>query len=712
MERRENSLKSAAKKKEALRVKLKQEVYQQQRSGGGGGGIGGGPCTTPSPTWKFAIDDDNDVKGSSSSSIISSNTSTADHISARKLGADLWELNQITFGQRMGKGNGFKQQQQLHHHKEKIEPPHQLRNHGHGVNPASNQLHQEPERPSNLRRLVESTLMKHCRSTTGNASALPPLSPMSFSSSMEVTTYNPAITTPSSSVAPRGKDGASGYSLKTSTELLKVLNRIWSLEEQHTVNTSIVKSLKLELEQARSRIRELVRVRQADRREVDELVKQVTEEKLVRKNKEQGRIKNAVQSVRDELEAERKLRKRSESLHRKLARELTEVKSSLSTALKDLQRERNVQVLLEQLCDEFAKGIGDYDQEVRTLKKKLEKDDSDNDLSDKNDDSEDANDRLILHVSEAWLDERMQMKLADSQSDFAQRNTIVEKLSSEIQTFLQAKNSGSVKNDIHLPKNMVKENRLRRLSQDSVHLPVSAPKDVSCEEVDSASSDSQCFEINNSKCGKAINSRETLEENLVEKRKSNLTKKKLVTHERTYSHNQYNMKEFEEQMGWASSCNGNNNREHDDDKVGNGETSPVEISISQNFEISEVTRTPVNSHERKGKRNETQGLNTNAALNSLIRNKILLSDARNVRPENHGKEEVEDSYSYPVWRGHASPVQPWVTRLDSPDMGITESSSKWASNNVKESTLKARLLEARLEGQHSRLKGSKAQNLS
>ncbi|XP_026440752.1 uncharacterized protein At5g41620-like isoform X1 [Papaver somniferum] len=702
MERRENSLKSAAKKEEALRVKLKQEVYQQQqRSGGCGGGGGGGPCTTPSPTWKFAIDDDNDVKGSSSNSIISSNTSTADHISARKLGADLWESNQITFGQRMGKGNGFKQ---LHHHKEKIEPPHQLRNHGHDVNPASNQLHQEPESPSNLRRLVESTLMKHRRSTTGNASAIPPLSPMSCSSSMEVTTYNAGVITPSSSVVLRGKDGVSGYPLKTSTELLKVLNRIWSLEEQHTVNTSIVKSLKLELEQARSRIRELVRVRQADRREVDELVKQITEDKLVRKNKEQGRIRNAVQSVRDELEAERKLRKRSESLHRKLARELSEVKSSLSTALKDLQREGNVQVLLEQLCDEFAKGIGDYDQEVRTLKKKLEKDDSDNELADNND-SEDANDRLILHVSEAWLDERMQMKLADSGSDLAQRNTIVEKLSSEIQTFLQAKNSGSVKNDIHLPKNMVKVNRLCRLSQDSVHLPASAPKDVSYEEEDSASSGSQCFEINNSKCGKAINSRETLEENLVEKRKSNLTKKKLVTHERTYSHNQYNMQEFEEQMGWASSCNGNNNGEHDG-KVGNGETSPVEISISQNFEISEVTPTPDNSHERKGKRSETQGSNSNAALNSLIRNKILLSDARNVRPEE------EDAYSYPVWRGHASPVQPWVTRLDSPDMGITESSSKWASNNVKESTLKARLLEARLEGQHSRLKGSKAQSRS
>ncbi|XP_059596922.1 mitogen-activated protein kinase kinase kinase 1b-like [Vitis vinifera] len=54
-------------------------------------------------------------------------------------------------------------------------------------------------------------------------------------------------------------------------------------------------------------------------------MKQV-EDKLLRKSsKEQDRVNSAVQSMRDELENERKLRKHSESLHRKLARELSEV---------------------------------------------------------------------------------------------------------------------------------------------------------------------------------------------------------------------------------------------------------------------------------------------------------------------------------------------------------------------------------------------------
>lgn len=76
----------------------------------------------------------------------------------------------------------------------------------------------------------------------------------------------------------------------------------------------------------------------------------------------------ALQSVSVELEDERKLRRRSESLHRKLAKALCEVKSSLSNTLKDLDRERKSCKLLENICDEFTLGIKDYEQEVHGLK--------------------------------------------------------------------------------------------------------------------------------------------------------------------------------------------------------------------------------------------------------------------------------------------------------------------------------------------------------
>ncbi|MBA0700504.1 hypothetical protein Goari_020733 [Gossypium aridum] len=213
------------------------------------------------------------------------------------------------------------------------------------------------------------------------------LSPVSPS---VVASYNPAITSCTSL-------GGSGYRLKTSSELLKVFDRIWALEEQHVSDMSLVKALKTEIDSSRDRIKVL------------------QQDKLVMKNKEKDRIEVAIQSLSDE----RKLRKRSESLHRKLAQEHSEVKSCFANALKELERERKARILMEDLCDEFARGIREYEEEVQCIKQKHGVDGENHD-------------RLILHVSEAWLDERMQLKPAE-------KDTIVDKLRLDMQTFLEAK---------------------------------------------------------------------------------------------------------------------------------------------------------------------------------------------------------------------------------------------------------------------------------
>ncbi|KAJ6404308.1 hypothetical protein OIU84_012479 [Salix udensis] len=179
-----------------------------------------------------------------------------------------------------------------------------------------------PARASPLRKHAASSTQRH-RSTGRDGNALQPMSPARCDSPMEVAPYNPAVT-PNCSSDFKGRIGESSYSLKTSTELLKLLNRIWSLEEQQASNMSLLRALKMELDHSQSQIEELLKEKQADRQEMDNLMKQLAEDKVVRKIKEQDRIKYAVQSVQEELEDEKKLRKRSESLHRKLARELSE----------------------------------------------------------------------------------------------------------------------------------------------------------------------------------------------------------------------------------------------------------------------------------------------------------------------------------------------------------------------------------------------------
>lgn len=501
--------------------------------------------------------------------------------------------------------------------------------------------------------------------------------------------YNPPVT-PTSSLDLKGRMGGSSYSLKTSTELVKVLNRIWSLEEQHASNISMVKALKMELYHSKARIKELLEEKQLDRHELDGLMKLVTEDKLVRKNKEQDRIKAVVESIRDELEDERKLRKLSESLHRKLARELSELKSSFSNAWRELERERKARILLENLCDEFAKGIRDYEQEVRSLKHKNEKDRVDKGNPD----------RLVLHISEAWLDERMQMKLAEARNDIAEKNTIVDKLGFDIENFLQAKRSIDSRKTENLSPRELNKNCSCRHSIESLPLngAVSAPQNAADEEVLSAS-DYNCFEQNKSSGGKQSkgssqqkgkNAAESLHKEIV---KSNSMRTKVGLWETDDICKPSSLQgQFEEHMANATPFNGNRSQFSErQDGMNYPETSGTFDATREGLQ------------ERDSKRVGIGGPKSNHVLDNLIRNQSLSLEVDKIHPQSNCRE---DSCDRSVLTGNASPVQRWMSKLTNSDFEKSISSLRLPPG-LKENTLMAKLLEARLEGQHSRSKACK-----
>lgn len=502
---------------------------------------------------------------------------------------------------------------------------------------------------------------------------------------LQMAPYNPAVT-PTSSLEFKGRTGEPHYSLKTSTELLKVLNRIWSLEEQHASNISLIKALKTELDHARVRIKELHRDRQADRHEIDELMKQIADDKLVRKSKEQDRLHAAVQSVRNELEDERKLRKRSESLHRKLARDLSEVKSSLTNALKELERERKTRILLEDLCDEFSRGIKEYEQEVHVLKQK-----SDKDWAERAD-----HDNLILHISESWLDERMQMQLEAAQNGLMDKKSIVDKLSLEIETFLNAKhNSRST-------ENLVVRDRRNSLESVPLNDAVSAPQEVGDD--DSVGSDSNCFELNKPSNRGSIVHEEIVDHTVDETKKAKHAKKKPITREAIKSHSPSSLQvKLEEQMAWGMSSNSHKksqsiDAEAEQEKTPDANTRTVE---GEKFEQSEA-REGSNNFERKNNPSEMQSCNKNYIIDNLIRSQLLGSDSGDIRAEN---SYGEASCSNAGWRNQASPVRQWMATLPSQNLEVSEPPKVPAG--LKENTLKAKLIEARSKGQRSRLKALK-----
>ncbi|KAL6986350.1 hypothetical protein U1Q18_019718 [Sarracenia purpurea var. burkii] len=607
-------------------------------------------------------------------------------VSARKLAATLWELHH------------YRRPLSKMHHGVPGAPPRLRRvhqNHHHHLHkdksidipePSSSSL-DLPGSANGLRRHAAASLMQHHRSIERNNRAIQPASPASYGSSMEMAPYNPAVT-PTSSLDFKGRIGEASYSLKTSTELLKVLNRIWSLEEQHTSNMSLVKALKKELDHAHARIKVLFRDQQSDRQEIEDLRNQIAEDKLLRKSKEQERISTAIQSVKDELEEERKLRKRSEGLHRKLARELYEVKTSLASSLKELERERKSRKLLEELCDEFAGGIRGYEQEVHLLKQK-----SDKDWTDRGSDR----DRLILHVSESWLDERMQMKLGGGQYGLDDKISVVDKLTSEIETFLQAKRIVNSQNNDNLVPRVP---NICRNSRESIPLnaAVSAPQDIDDEE-DSAGSDSHCFELNGPSTGGLKRVVDGVEENRTcERLKPNRTNKNLTSHGKVKGYNPMQMK-FEEQLARAILINDNKTQAHFP-----GEGNPAETSISRKSEICEATK----EGEFEGRNNGdgTHGSKSNHVIDEIIRNQNLLPEAGNMH---HDSNYVAVSSGKSARRQQASPIRQWMPALPPQDLDKSESSSKLLSD-PRENTLKAKLLEARTRGQRSRsrLKSSKA----
>ncbi|KAJ0962954.1 hypothetical protein J5N97_028076 [Dioscorea zingiberensis] len=665
--------------KEFLGVKLRKRSSVSKKAG---------PCT-PVPNWK--------IDPGPSALCADEHKPPLAGASARKLGANLWEIQDA------------------------LRLPKMSRRGGRALRRKDCQLLEDVDRPRSAgspRRRASVSGAQHHKLIERGSRAMQAVSPASYSSSREVTPFN-QVATPSSSLDFKGKLQDSGYSLKTSTELLKVLNRIWSLEEQHTSNLSLVKALKSELQHARLRIQELMQEQQAYRHEMDDLMKQITEDKLVRKSREQDRVKAAIQSIRDELDDERRLRRRSESLHRKLGKELSGVKSAFLKAVKDLEQQRKANVLLEDLCDEFAKGIGEYEQEVRELKQKSEKG------------GDKKFDRLVLHMSEAWLDERLQIKIADECGELDDKDSILDRLSGEIKSFIQARRSNSSKNEGTFRKDGRKESTLRRHSLESVYLNGAGSAPQEAEDDDSMSSDLHCFELdmtaNDNESHRHLKQPGRNLEDHDFSRKSNFSSKKMDCPEKGKGQNascSCAHIQSEEQKDMAKLSNNRSKMQlvdrvtgphsHTDPETG-AEPDQIEPIMSEKLEnchIGEVVQ---------DMKLNSDGSHNNPADN-VLENPSESSKGCKVHPyHDHG----EESHNHLSWRGHfvpvglddasrdlciSSPVQQWNYRPKSPELEISECPAS-LPQGVKENTLKAKLLEARLEGKHARLKALKGSSL-
>ncbi|RVX11906.1 Uncharacterized protein CK203_009687 [Vitis vinifera] len=288
--------------------------------------------------------------------------------SARKLAATLWEMNEMP----SPRADDEKRSKREVRGRERVArslhsgslPPH-LSDPSHS--PVSERI--DRSGTSSYRRKT-SSISQRLRLADHNVGVMDSLSSASL---MEIEIRSRGQTPSGSTVGVRTRLKDVSNALTTSKELLKIISRIWGHEDQPSSSMSLISALHAELERARLHINQLIQEQRSDQSEINYLMKCFAEEKAAWKSKEQQVIEAAIESIAGELEVERKLRRRFESLNKKLGRELAETKTSLIKAVKEFECEKRAREIMEQVCDELTQDVGEDKDEVEEIKRESAK---------------------------------------------------------------------------------------------------------------------------------------------------------------------------------------------------------------------------------------------------------------------------------------------------------------------------------------------------
>ncbi|XP_047333346.1 uncharacterized protein At5g41620-like [Impatiens glandulifera] len=392
----------------------------------------GSRSTTPAPTWRMTplrVP----RKSPKYAQSLGNAALRSKPVSARKLAATLWEMNEIPSpsvtvrGSLSGKKLPMKKEMKL---REKIGsttaaaawsvhsgslPPH-LSDPSHS--PASEKM----DRSGTGSRFRKTPSVSHrVRIAESNLGIIDSLSSASL---MEVETRSRQQTTTGSTTGTRTthlKDVSNA--LTTSKELLKIIHRVSSHDKQQpSTSNSLVSALHAELERSRLLVNQLISEQRSDQNEVNYLMKCLSEEKSSRKNKEHHAVKAAIESIAEELEIERKLRRRSESLTKKLARELNETKATLLKTAKELENEKRTREIMEEMCEDLASI-----HETKNVRQKSRPVPNQNEESGESSGSELVNDNIsIKSYNPLYIKERKShsSKEYHKMASFVQRNAL------------------------------------------------------------------------------------------------------------------------------------------------------------------------------------------------------------------------------------------------------------------------------------------------
>ncbi|XP_010312222.2 uncharacterized protein At5g41620 [Solanum lycopersicum] len=449
-------------------------------------GLRGSRSSTPVPSWRATP-----LRNVVESPKQSLGGGISQPVSARKLAATLWEMNEMP-SPRITEED-LEKKKKMMMKKEKIRAGHMSSGSVSGslpphlCDPSHSPVSERMDRSgTGSYQKRSSTTSRRPRTTDHNVGMLDSLSSASF---MELETRSRAQT-------PRGSVAGFGSRLKdvsnaltTSKELLKIINRIWAHADQPSSSTSLVSALHTELERARLQVNQLIQDQRSDQNEINYLLKCFAEEKAAWKNKEQQAVEAAIESVANELEVERKLRRRFESLNKKLGKELSDSKASFVKAVQELESEKRAREVMEQVCDELARDIGEDRAEAEEMKRESAKVQE-----------ELEQEREMLQLADRLREERAHVKLSEAKNHFEEKNSAIDKLRKQLEGFLGKKKTKGKRNGSLNFRN----------NEDTASLSKEKDDDGEVENVadcaeDSAESDLHSIELNMDNSNKSYN---------------------------------------------------------------------------------------------------------------------------------------------------------------------------------------------------------------
>ncbi|KAH7302087.1 hypothetical protein KP509_23G055700 [Ceratopteris richardii] len=157
-----------------------------------------------------------------------------------------------------------------------------------------------------------------------------------------------------------------------SDDFVNVLHRVKSVEEIQSWHTAALQKMKLDMEEVIKQVQGLHFSQTAALKELNSSLQKFVEQTSLFARKEHERTRFIFTQLREEMKDDKDTSRLLRTQNRKLSKELKVASMAAADAREKLERERKARKMLEEVCDELAREIGEDKAEVELLKRQQE----------------------------------------------------------------------------------------------------------------------------------------------------------------------------------------------------------------------------------------------------------------------------------------------------------------------------------------------------